>query len=98
VAVSPAEGCGLKWTGVAAARIVLGRLARSAYADHLVVSISLIYLYILPVGIAAIFCEGESAIASSWFVSCFMTITPAEYQPGASRLPQSLRHVVLRCC
>jgi len=27
-------------------------------------------------------CEGESAIASSWFVSCFMTITPAEYQPG----------------
>ena len=35
--------------------LVLGAISAVAYADHLVVSISLVYLYILPLGVAAIF-------------------------------------------
>src|ERR1700737_5353296 len=35
--------------------LVLGAVAAVAYADHLVVSISLVYLYILPVAVGAIF-------------------------------------------
>jgi sigma-B regulation protein RsbU (phosphoserine phosphatase) len=35
--------------------LVLGAIATVAYADHLVRSISLVYLYILPLGIGAIF-------------------------------------------
>src|SRR3984893_2918373 len=35
--------------------LVLGALAAVAYADHLVVSISLVYLYILPLAVGAIF-------------------------------------------
>jgi serine phosphatase RsbU (regulator of sigma subunit) len=35
--------------------LVLGAIAAVAYADHLVASISLAYLYILPLGISAIF-------------------------------------------
>jgi serine phosphatase RsbU (regulator of sigma subunit) len=39
--------------------LVLGAIAAVAYADHLVVSISLAYLYILPLGIGAIFLREE---------------------------------------
>src|SRR5713101_5396776 len=35
--------------------VVLGAISAVAYADHLVVSISLIYLYILPLAVGAIF-------------------------------------------
>ncbi len=35
--------------------LVLGAISAVAYADHLVVSISLIYLYILPIAVGAIF-------------------------------------------
>jgi len=35
--------------------LILGAIAAVAYADHLVVSISLLYLYILPLGVGAIF-------------------------------------------
>jgi serine phosphatase RsbU (regulator of sigma subunit) len=35
--------------------LVLGAIAAVAYADHLVVSVSLVYLYILPLGVGAIF-------------------------------------------
>src|SRR6266436_5307169 len=35
--------------------LVLGAFGAVAYADHLVVSISLLYLYILPLGVGAIF-------------------------------------------
>ena len=35
--------------------LVLGAMAAVAYADHLVVSISLVYLYILPIAVGAIF-------------------------------------------
>jgi len=39
--------------------LVLGAIAAVAYADHLVVSISLAYLYILPLGVGAIFLRRE---------------------------------------
>jgi sigma-B regulation protein RsbU (phosphoserine phosphatase) len=39
--------------------LVAGAIAAVAYADHLVVSISLVYLYILPLGIGAIFLRRE---------------------------------------
>jgi sigma-B regulation protein RsbU (phosphoserine phosphatase) len=35
--------------------LVLGAVAAVAYADHRVVSVSLVYLYILPIGLGAIF-------------------------------------------
>jgi serine phosphatase RsbU (regulator of sigma subunit) len=35
--------------------LVLGAIGAVAYADHLVVSVSLVYLYILPIGVGAIF-------------------------------------------
>jgi serine phosphatase RsbU (regulator of sigma subunit) len=39
--------------------LVLGAIVAVAYADHLVTSISLVYLYILPLGIGAIFLRRE---------------------------------------
>lgn len=39
--------------------LVLGAIAAVAYADHRIVSISLAYLYILPLGIGAIFLRRE---------------------------------------
>jgi sigma-B regulation protein RsbU (phosphoserine phosphatase) len=39
--------------------LVMGAIAAVAYADHLVTSISLVYLYILPLGIGAIFLRRE---------------------------------------
>src|SRR3981081_2736863 len=40
--------------------LVLGAIGAVAYADHLVVSISLVYLYILPLGVGADFLGTES--------------------------------------
>lgn len=48
--------------------LVLGAIAPVAYADHIVVSISLVYLYTLPFGVSAIFLRREisySLIAAS---------------------------------
>src|ERR1700726_1549436 len=39
--------------------LVLGAIGAVAYADHLVVSISLVYLYILPLAVGAIFLRRE---------------------------------------
>jgi hypothetical protein len=39
--------------------LVLGAIAAVAYADHIVVSISLVYLYILPLAVSAIFLREE---------------------------------------
>src|SRR5271166_2873285 len=39
--------------------LVLGAMAAVAYADHRVVSISLLYLYILPLGVGAMFLRRE---------------------------------------
>jgi len=39
--------------------LVLGAIAGVAYADHLVVSISLVYLYIFPLGVSAILLRKE---------------------------------------
>ena len=41
--------------------LVLGATAAVAYADHLVVSISLVYLYILPVAVGAIFLRNKAS-------------------------------------
>src|SRR5712664_2819442 len=45
--------------------LVLGAIGAVAYADHLVVSVSLVYLYILPVSVGAIFLR---------FVFCYILI------------------------
>ena len=45
--------------------LVLGAIAAVAYADHLVVSISLAYLYILPLGISAIILRKEISYSLS---------------------------------
>src|ERR1700674_3964901 len=50
--------------------LILGAIGAVAYADHLVVSISLIYLYILPVGVAAIFLRRR--ISYSLIVVCIL--------------------------
>jgi serine phosphatase RsbU (regulator of sigma subunit) len=50
--------------------LVLGAIATVAYADHRVVSISLIYLYILPLSVGAIFLRRE--ISYSLIVVCIL--------------------------
>jgi sigma-B regulation protein RsbU (phosphoserine phosphatase) len=50
--------------------LVLGAFGAVAYADHLVASISLIYLYILPVSVAAIFLRRK--ISYSLIVICIL--------------------------
>src|SRR6266481_2195994 len=50
--------------------LVLGATSAVAYADHLVVSISLVYLYILPVGFGAIFLRRE--ISYSLIAVCIL--------------------------
>src|ERR1017187_122718 len=47
---------GPKWLPLV---LVLGAFVAVAYADHLVVSTSLLYLYILPLGLGAIFLRRE---------------------------------------
>src|ERR1700730_7851164 len=50
--------------------LVLGALGAVAYADHLVVSVSLVYLYILPLGVGAIFLR--RAISYSLIAVCVL--------------------------
>jgi sigma-B regulation protein RsbU (phosphoserine phosphatase) len=50
--------------------LVLGAIGAVAYADHRVVSISVIYLYILPVGVGAIFLRKE--VSYSLIVICIL--------------------------
>src|SRR6267378_5741569 len=50
--------------------LVLGAISSVAYADHLVVSISLVYLYILPVGLGAIFLRRK--ISYSLIAACVL--------------------------
>ncbi len=63
--------------------LVLGAFGAVAYADHLVVSISLIYLYILPVSVAAIFLRRK--ISYSLIVVCILFhdyYSPRNINPG----------------
>jgi sigma-B regulation protein RsbU (phosphoserine phosphatase) len=63
--------------------LVLGALGAVAYADHLVVSISLVYLYILPIAVGAIFLRRK--VSYSLVIICVLfhdydsprTIVPA---------------------
>src|SRR3977135_974597 len=50
--------------------LVLGAIAAVGYADYLVVSISLVYLYILPLGVGAIFLRKE--ISYSLIAVCIL--------------------------
>jgi sigma-B regulation protein RsbU (phosphoserine phosphatase) len=50
--------------------LVLGAMAAVAYADHVTVSISLAYLYILPLGVGAIFLRSE--ISYFLIVACVL--------------------------
>jgi hypothetical protein len=50
--------------------LVLGAIAAVTYADHIVVSISLIYLYILPLAVSAIFLRRE--ISYSHIAVCIL--------------------------
>src|ERR1700676_4994621 len=50
--------------------LVLGATGAVAYADHLVVSVSLVYLYILPLGVGAIFLR--RAISYSLIAVCVL--------------------------
>lgn len=50
--------------------LILGAIAAVAYADHLIVSISLAYLYILPLGVGAIFLRRE--ISYFLIVACIL--------------------------
>jgi sigma-B regulation protein RsbU (phosphoserine phosphatase) len=50
--------------------LVLGAIGAVAYADHLVVSISLVYLYILPLGVGAIFLR--RAVSYSLIAVCVL--------------------------
>jgi serine phosphatase RsbU (regulator of sigma subunit) len=50
--------------------LVLGAIAAVAYADHLVVSISLVYLYILPLAVGAIFLRKK--VSYSLIVACIL--------------------------
>jgi sigma-B regulation protein RsbU (phosphoserine phosphatase) len=50
--------------------LVLGAIGAVAYADHLVVSVSLVYLYILPLGVGAIFLRRE--LSYSLIATCIL--------------------------
>src|SRR2546425_8250955 len=63
--------------------LVLGAIGAVAYADHLVVSVSLVYLYILPLGVGAIFLRKE--ISYSLIVVCILFhdyYSPRPINPG----------------
>src|SRR6266851_2743922 len=55
--------------------LVLGSFAAVAYADHLVVAISLVYLYLLPWPSVRFSCARKLVTALSQFASCFTTTT-----------------------
>src|SRR5882762_6061792 len=63
--------------------LVLGAIGAVAYADHLVVSISLVYLYILPLAVGAIFLRKE--VSYSLIVVCVLLHdydSPRNINPG----------------
>ena len=63
--------------------LVLGAIGAVAYADHLVVSVSLVYLYILPLGVGAIFLR--KGISYSLIVVCILFhdyYSPRPINPG----------------
>src|SRR5229473_3137156 len=63
--------------------LVLGAIGAVAYADHLVVSVSLVYLYILPVSVGAIFLR--RGISYSLIVVCVLFhdyFSPRNINPG----------------
>jgi serine phosphatase RsbU (regulator of sigma subunit) len=65
--------------------LVLGAIAVVAYADHLVVSISLIYLYILPLSVGAIFLRKE--LSYSLIAACILL----HYFDSPRRIPLGIR-------
>jgi sigma-B regulation protein RsbU (phosphoserine phosphatase) len=63
--------------------LVLGAIAAVAYADHLVISISLLFLYILPLGVGAIFLSKETSYCL--VVACVLLHdydSPRKIHPG----------------
>ncbi len=63
--------------------LVLGSFGAVAYADHLVVSISLVYLYLLPLAVGAIFLRRE--ISYSLIAVCILFhdyYSPRNLRPG----------------
>src|SRR6267143_4664792 len=63
--------------------LVLGAIGAVAYADHLVVSVSLVYLYILPLGVGAIFLRKE--ISYNLIAVCILLhdyYSPRPIDPG----------------
>jgi serine phosphatase RsbU (regulator of sigma subunit) len=63
--------------------LVLGALAAVAYADHFVTSISLVYLYILPISVGAIFLR--KAISYGLIAACILFhdyYSPRNINPG----------------
>ena len=63
--------------------LVLGAIGAVVYADHLVVSISLVYLYILPLGVGAIFLR--RGISYSLIAVCILFhdyYSPRHINPG----------------
>src|SRR6266481_3197718 len=63
--------------------LVLGATGAVAYADHLVVSISLVYLYILPLGVGAMFLRRK--ISYSLIAVCVLFhdyYSPRHINPG----------------
>jgi len=71
---------GPAWLPIA---LVLGAISAVAYADHLVVSISLVYLYILPLAVGAIFLRKE--VSYSLIVVCVLLHdydSPRNINPG----------------
>lgn len=63
--------------------LVLGAIAAVAYADHFVTSVSLVYLYILPLSVGAIFLR--RALSYSLIVACILLhdyYSPRSINPG----------------
>jgi sigma-B regulation protein RsbU (phosphoserine phosphatase) len=63
--------------------LVLGAIGAVAYADHLIISISLVYLYILPIGVGAIFLR--RGISYSLIAACILLhdyASPRVINPG----------------
>jgi hypothetical protein len=65
--------------------LVLGAIATVAYADHRVVSISLIYLYILPLSVGAMFLRKE--LSYSLIAACILL----HYLDSPRRIPLGIR-------